>query len=81
MVDKIGNTTGQDPNLHKWQYAYDGTTRHINTITDPDARVILRNTHDIQGRITAARDGLNNQSYSYVFRDKKRRSPMHVNIK
>jgi RHS repeat-associated protein len=67
VVDKIGNTAGQDPNLHKWQYAYDGTTRHISTITNPDARVIVRNTYDVQGRLTAARDGLDNQvTYSYV---------------
>jgi RHS repeat-associated protein len=67
VVDKIGNTAGQDPILHKWQYAYDGTTRHISTITNPDAKVVVRNTYDIQGRLTAARDGLENQVvYSYV---------------
>ena len=58
VVDKIGNTAGQDPNLHSWRYGYDGTTRHLTSITDPDGRSSLRNTYDANGRIVGQRDGL-----------------------
>lgn len=59
VTDKIGNAPGQDPSLHRWSYAYDGTSRHITTITDPDGRVRVTNTYDAQGRVYQQRDGLN----------------------
>ncbi|MEK7426601.1 MAG: hypothetical protein AAB131_22495, partial [Actinomycetota bacterium] len=58
VTDKIGNATGQDPTQHRWTYAYDGVTRHISTITDPDGRVRVTNTYDAQGRGYQQRDGL-----------------------
>jgi len=59
VTDKIGNATGQNPALHRWTYGYDGTTRHIRTITDPDGRVRVTNTYDSQGRVFQQRDALN----------------------
>ncbi|MGH2378139.1 MAG: DUF6531 domain-containing protein [Candidatus Limnocylindria bacterium] len=59
VTDRIGNAPGEDPAQHRWQYAYDGATRHLTTITDPDGRVRVRNTYDAQGRVTQQRDGLN----------------------
>jgi RHS repeat-associated protein len=58
VTDKIGNAMGQNPALHRWQYGYDGTSRHLTTITDPDARVRVTNTYDTQGRVYQQRDGL-----------------------
>ena len=59
VTDKIGNATGQNPALHRWTYGYDGTTRHITTITDSDGRVRVTNTYDSQGRVFQQRDALN----------------------
>ncbi len=59
VTDKIGNAAGQTPANHQWKYAYDGTSQHIATITDPDNRVRVTNTYDGQGRVTQQRDGLN----------------------
>jgi len=58
VVDKIGNALGQDPNLHTWRYGYDGSTRRLTSVVDPDGRVSVRNTYDAQGRLAAQRDGL-----------------------
>ena len=58
VTDKIGNTTGQDPNLHRWTYGYDGTTHRLTTITDPDGRVRISNTYDTSGRVIQQRDAL-----------------------
>lgn len=59
VTDKIGNATGQNPALHQWKYAYDGTSPHITTITDPDSRVRVTNTYDSLGRVFQQRDALN----------------------
>lgn len=59
VTDKIGNSTGQDPALHRWTYAYDGTTHRLRTITDPDGRIRVTNTYDASGRVIEQRDGLN----------------------
>src|SRR5439155_11425535 len=59
VTDKIGNAAGQDPALHRWQYGYDGTTRHLTTITDPDGRVRVTNHYDSAGRVDQQRDGKN----------------------
>jgi RHS repeat-associated protein len=59
-TDKIGNAAGQNPALHQWHYAYDGSTRHLTTITDPDGRVRVTNAYDSQGRVYEQRDGLLN---------------------
>jgi RHS repeat-associated protein len=59
VTDKIGNAPGQNPALHRWTYGYDGTTRHIATITDPDGRVRVTNAYDAQGRVHEQRDALN----------------------
>ena len=68
VVDMLGNTAGQDPNLHKWTYGYDGASRHIATVTDPDGRVRVTNSYDSTfGRLQWQKDGLNNQTtYAYV---------------
>ncbi len=58
VTDKIGNTAGQTPAQHQWKYAYDGTSRHLTTITDPDGRVRVANTYDASGRVVQQRDGL-----------------------
>ena len=58
VTDKIGNAPGQTPTDHQWRYAYDGTTRHITTVTDPDGRVLVTNSYDPQGRVYEQRDGL-----------------------
>ena len=57
VTDKIGNAIGQNPLLHQWRYGYDGATRHLRTITDPDGRVRVTNTYDAQGRVYEQRDG------------------------
>ena len=59
VTDRIGNAVGEDPTAHQWKYAYDGTTQHITTTTDPDGRVRVRNTYDSQSRVYQQRDGLN----------------------
>lgn len=59
VTDRIGNAPGGDPAQHRWQYAYDGATQHLTTITDPDGRVRVTNTYDDQGRVVEQRDGLN----------------------
>lgn len=58
VVDKIGNGPGPAAQ-HQWTYAYDGTTVHLTTITDPDGRVRVTNTYDSQGRVYQQRDGKN----------------------
>ncbi|HEV8656774.1 MAG TPA: glycohydrolase toxin TNT-related protein [Candidatus Limnocylindria bacterium] len=66
VTDMLGNTAGQDPNLHKWTYGYDGVSRHIATVTDPDGRVRVTNTFDGLGRLDTQKDGmLNTTSYAY----------------
>lgn len=57
VTDSIGNAAGADPALHQWRYGYDGATRHITTVTDPDGRVRVTNTYDAQGRVASQRDG------------------------
>jgi RHS repeat-associated protein len=59
VTDKIGNAAGQVPTQHQWKYAYDGSSQHLTTITDPDARVRITNTYDANGRVYQQRDGLN----------------------
>jgi RHS repeat-associated protein len=68
VIDMLGNTAGQDPNLHKWTYGYDGASRHIASVTDPDARVRVTNSYDSTfGRLQWQKDGMNNQTtYAYV---------------
>jgi RHS repeat-associated protein len=58
VTDRIGNANGQVPTQHQWKYAYDGTTQHLTTITDPDGRVRITNTYDSSGRVYQRRDGL-----------------------
>ena len=58
VTDRIGNGSGP-ATAHQWKYAYDGSTRHIRTITDQDGRVLVTNAYDPQGRIVEQRDGLN----------------------
>lgn len=49
-----------------WIYQYDGSTRHLLTITDPDGRTIVTNTYGGYGRLATQKDGLNNTtSFSY----------------
>ncbi len=62
VTDKLGNAAGQNPLLHQWKYAYDGTTSHLTTVTDPDGRVLMTNSYDAQGRVATQKDGLNNQT-------------------
>jgi RHS repeat-associated protein len=57
VTDRIGNGTGPAA-AHQWHYAYDGTTSHLATITDPDGRVRVTNSYDPQGRVVEQRDGL-----------------------
>jgi RHS repeat-associated protein len=45
-----------------WQYAYDGSSRHITSVTDPDGRVVVTNTYDAVGRLATQKDGLNKQT-------------------
>jgi YD repeat-containing protein len=66
VVDKLGNAAGQDPSLHTWTNAYDGTSNHISSITDPDARVVVVNTYDTLGRLWTQKDGtLNTTTFGY----------------
>jgi RHS repeat-associated protein len=58
VTDKLGNALGQTPSAHQWRYAYDGSTHHVATITDPDGRVRVTNIYDVQGRVSQQRDGL-----------------------
>jgi RHS repeat-associated protein len=58
VVDRLGNSPGVDPELHKWVYSYDGASNHIATITDPDGRTVVTNTYDSLGRLTTQKDGL-----------------------
>jgi len=44
VTDKMGNAAGQNPLLHQGHYAYDGASRHLTAITDPDGRVRVANT-------------------------------------
>lgn len=60
VTDMIGNATGQNPLLHRWQYAYEGTTSRLTTITDPDGRLAVQNVYREDGRLREQRDGLNN---------------------
>jgi RHS repeat-associated protein len=57
VTDKIGNGVGP-ASAHRWLYAYDGSTLHLTTITDPDGHVRVTNTYDAQGRVYQQRDGL-----------------------
>jgi RHS repeat-associated protein len=57
VTDRIGNGTGPAA-AHQWRYAYDGTTSHLATITDPDGRVRVTNSYGAQGRVVEQRDGL-----------------------
>jgi RHS repeat-associated protein len=57
ITDKIGNTAGQTPAEHQWHYAYDGSSTHLATITDPDGRVRVTNSYDALGRVFEQRDG------------------------
>jgi RHS repeat-associated protein len=41
-----------------WRYSYDGVTRHIATVTDPDGRTVATNTFDSLGRLASQDDGL-----------------------
>jgi RHS repeat-associated protein len=43
-----------------WRYTYDGVTRHIATVTDPDGRMVATNTFDSLGRLASQDDGLSN---------------------
>jgi RHS repeat-associated protein len=58
VTDMLGNAAGQDPTKHRWTHAYEGTTSHIASITDPDGRVRVANSYDEQGRVIQQRDGL-----------------------
>jgi RHS repeat-associated protein len=58
VTDRIGNGSGP-ASAHQWRYAYDGDSRHIASITDPDGRVRVTNTYDSRGRVVQQRDGLN----------------------
>lgn len=60
VIDRVGNTAGVDPALHKWVYAYDGAGHHLATITDPDGRTSVTNTYDSLGRLETQADGLDN---------------------
>jgi RHS repeat-associated protein len=62
VVDKIGNTAGQDPVLHSWHYAYDAQTQHITTVVDPDSRFRVTNTYNSEGRLATQKDGVGNSS-------------------
>lgn len=42
-----------------WQYSYDGASRHLTSVIDPDARVVVTNTYDGFGRLATQKDGLN----------------------
>jgi RHS repeat-associated protein len=42
-----------------WQFTYDGSSRHIASVTDPDGRVTVTNTYDALGRLATQQDGLN----------------------
>lgn len=67
VVDMLGNTAGEDPNAHKWIYGYNGASRHIATVTDPDARVRVTNHYDNFGRLDWQEDGMNNRTtYAYT---------------
>jgi RHS repeat-associated protein len=67
VVDKLGNTPGQDATLHTWRYAYDGGSNHISSITDPEARVVVANTYDTLGRVWTQKDGLlNTTTFGYA---------------
>ncbi len=57
VTDKIGNVAGQDPALHRWVYGYDGGSKHLTTITDPDGRVRVTNAYDSLGRVYQQLDG------------------------
>jgi len=66
VVDKLGNTAGQNPSQHTWQYGYEPVGQHITTITDPDGRVRVTNTYDSAGRLFTQKDGLQKQtSFAY----------------
>jgi RHS repeat-associated protein len=60
VTDKIGNAAGQNPALHQWHYGYDGGSRHLKTITDPDGRVRVTNHYDSEGRVWEQLDGMLN---------------------
>lgn len=67
VVDKIGSAAGQDPNRHKWLYAYDGSSSRLASVTDPDGRVRVQNTYDSEGRLATQKDGLlNTTSFAYA---------------
>ena len=59
VTDKIGNSAGQNPALHRWVYGYDGSSKHLTTITDPDGRVRVTNAYDSLGRVYQQLDGKN----------------------
>jgi RHS repeat-associated protein len=49
-----------------WRYAYDGSSQHLLTVTDPDGRVAVTNTYDSSGRLATQKDGrLKQTSFSY----------------
>jgi RHS repeat-associated protein len=62
VVDKIGNTAGQDPVLHTWHYAYDAQSQHITTVVDPDSRLRVTNGYNSEGRLATQKDGVGNSS-------------------
>ena len=45
-----------------WKYSYDGVTRHVATLTDPDSRTAVTNTYDSLGRLATQADGLSHSS-------------------
>lgn len=45
-----------------WAYAYDGTSRHLSTVTDPDGRTSVTNTWSGDGRLATRTDGASHQT-------------------
>lgn len=45
-----------------WIYTYDGTSRHIATVTDPDGRTLVTNTWTSDGRLESQTDGESNET-------------------
>lgn len=58
----LGNSSGQDPNDHRWIYTYDASTSHLVSAIDPDGRVVVTNTYADAGRLTSQVDGLGKET-------------------
>jgi len=61
-ADILARVNGPPSGAPSWQFGYDGQSRHLAAATDPDGRVVVRNTYDAASRLATQLDGLGKTS-------------------